>query len=114
MIADMSLRSGLVFGGPAQEAFRPAGRVWQSPVEVTHGQYGDRPQVAFNEQGDALAMWSSYEGGDIDEWVLESASMPVGGPWQAPVAVSAFGLAGSPNVELCMYDSARDAVGQYV
>ncbi len=81
------------YGGPVWEAFRPADGIWQVPVEVTAGQYGDRPQVAFDKQGDALALWQGFEGTPVNEWVPESAFMPAGGAWQAPVNVAASGIA---------------------
>jgi PKD repeat protein len=89
------------FGGPVQESFRPAGGTWQAPVDVTDGQYGDRPQVAFDKQGEALALWSGVGRRNKEgqyEWELLSSLMPAGGEWQAPVEVSAPGLAGEPSV----------------
>jgi hypothetical protein len=89
------------YGGPVQEAFRPAGGTWQAPVEVTDGQYGDRPQVAFDGRGDALALWSRIGLRNKEgqyEWELLSSSMPAGGAWQAPVEVSAPGLASEPSM----------------
>jgi len=69
---------------------------------VTQGQEGgNEPQVAFDGQGDALALWSRIgrrnEEGQY-EWELLSSSMPAGGVWQASVEVSAPGLAGTPQV----------------
>jgi hypothetical protein len=95
------------WGGAVQESFRPVGGAWQAPVNITAAEEGDDPQIAFDKQGNALALWWSFEGGDIDEWVLESASMPPGGQWQAPVAVSAPDLAGSPHIA---FDAQGDAV----
>lgn len=83
----------------------PAGSTWQAPVNIA--EIGDEPQIAFDKQGNALALWRAYEGDDIDEWILRSAFMPAGGPWQAPVTVSAPGLAGEPHVA---FDGLGDAV----
>ena len=88
-----------------QEAFRPAGSVWQAPVNVA--ETGSDPQIAFDGQGNALALWQSFEGGDKEEWVLESAFMPIGGTWQAPVTVSAPDFAGSSHIAV---DARGDAV----
>ncbi len=88
--------------GPVQEAFRPAGGSWQAPVDVTQGREGgDEPQVVFDGRGDALALWSRIERRNEEgqyEWELISSSMPAGGAWQAPVEVSAPGLAGTPQI----------------
>jgi PKD domain len=74
--------------GPVQEAFRPAGGAWQAPVDLTQGSAeGDFSQVAFDKQGDALAMWQ----GDG----LQSAFMPAGGTWQPPATVGSELVAGS-------------------
>ena len=74
--------------GPVQEAFRPAGGAWQAPVDLTQGSAeGDFAQVAFDKQGDALAMWQ----GDG----LQSAFMPAGGTWQPPSTVGSELVAGS-------------------
>jgi hypothetical protein len=85
------------WGGTVQEALRPAGGIWQAPVNIGE-EIGSDPKVAFDGQGNALALWQSFEGGDKDEWVLESASMPVGGRWQAPVTVSAPDFADGAHV----------------
>lgn len=84
------------WGGVVQEAFRPAGGAWQAPVDITaRGEQGDEPQVAFDKRGDALAVWQADP---VSEWVLESAFMPAGGSWQAPVVMSAPGFARGPSV----------------
>jgi hypothetical protein len=93
------------WGGAVQEAFRPAGGAWQAPVNVA--ETGSDPQIAFDGQGNALALWQSFEGGVKEEWVLESAFMPVGGTWQAPVTVSAPDFAGSSRIAV---DAKGDAV----
>ncbi len=84
------------WGGAVQEAFRPAGGTWQAPVDITaRSEEGDEPQIAFDKQGDALAVWQADP---VSEWVLESAFMPAGGSWQPPVVMSAPGFARGPSV----------------
>ncbi len=75
-----------------------AGGTWHAPVDITESKVGDEPQIAFDKLGNALALWQGYDGGGINEWVLESAFKPAGGGWQAPVTVSAPGLAGEPHL----------------
>lgn len=101
------------FGGVVQEAFKPAGDEWQTPVEVAAGKYGDRPQVAFDEHRDAIALWQGFEGEPVNEWVLESASLPAGGAWQTPVVVSAPGVAGEPSLAINGQGAAAAAWDQW-
>jgi hypothetical protein len=87
-------------GGSVQEAFRPAGGVWQAPVDVTQGNaWGDYSQVAFDRQGDVLAMWQDP---------LQSAFMPAGGTWQPPSIVG-YELVARPGSDLAV-DGRGDAV----
>jgi hypothetical protein len=75
--------------GPVQEAFRPAGDTWQGPVDLTQGSAaGDLSQVAFDKQGDALAIWQGGGG-------LQSAFMPAGGVWQPTATFGSELVAGS-------------------
>jgi hypothetical protein len=87
-------------GGSVQEAFRPAGGAWQAPVDVTQGNaWGDYSQVAFDKQGDALAMWQDP---------LQSAFMPAGGTWQPPSIVGSE-LVARPGSDFAV-DGRGDAV----
>jgi hypothetical protein len=75
--------------GPVQQAFRPAGGAWQASVDLTQGNAeGDFSQVAFDKQGDALAMWQGGGG-------LQSVFMLAGGTWQPPATVGSELVAGS-------------------
>jgi hypothetical protein len=72
-----------------QVAFRPAGGAWQAPVDLSEEPHGEdsrwepyEPQVAIDEQGDALVVWTQGEKGVL------SASKPSGGAWQTPVDLS--------------------------
>jgi PKD domain len=87
--------------GPSviQAAFRPAGSAWQIPVSIS--KEGSRyPQVAFDGQGNAIAVW------DSEDTVL-AAFKPVDGAWQAPVNISEEGHGGAPQVA---FDGQGDAV----
>ncbi len=78
-----------------QSAFRPAGGEWQAPVDISEDVHGEEwrwepyePQVAIDEQGDAVVVWTRGEG------ETQSAFRPSGGAWQAPVDLSAPGTSG--------------------
>jgi hypothetical protein len=90
-----------------QAAVRPAATgVWQAPVDLSvAGQNADRPQVAFDSQGNAVAVWQRSNGAS---YVVQAAVRPAGGSWQAPVDLSAAGQnAGDPQVA---FDSQGDGV----
>jgi hypothetical protein len=80
-----------------QSAVRPAGGVWQAPVDLSvAGQYAEVPQLALDPQGNAVAVWTRRNG---TNFIIQSASRPAGGVWQAPVDLSlAGGNASNPQV----------------
>jgi hypothetical protein len=82
-----------------QGAVRPAGSgVWQAPVDLSvAGQSAFSPQVAFDPQGNAVAVWERSNG---TNFIVQGAVGPAGsGVWQAPVDLSAVGQnAESPQV----------------
>jgi hypothetical protein len=67
-----------------QAAFRPADGTWQAPVDLSlvEAPGVGHPQLAVDERGDAIAIWSRF-GGPVQE-----AFKPAGGSWQAPVDVT--------------------------
>jgi PKD domain len=72
-----------------QAASRPAGGSWQAPVDLSEkGESASEPQVAFDSQGDAFAVWQRSNGSNE---IIQAASRPAGGSWQAPVDVSEAG-----------------------
>ncbi len=83
-----------------QSAFKPTGDPWQAPVTVSEvpEEHPPGPQenvgpvkVAFDAEGDAIALWSRNFGGNANHEsinVVQSAIRPAGGSWQAPVSVS--------------------------
>jgi plastocyanin len=92
---------GSAIDAVTQAAFMPAGGTWQAPVDISpEGDSAFEPQVAFDGHGDALVLWyhvASYAHYTY-EYIVQSAFMPAGGAWQAPVSVSALGLAGGLQV----------------
>jgi hypothetical protein len=85
---------------------------WQQPVEVTTigSEAGGRPggpALAVDGLGDVVTAWSSTVGSGSNH-IVQAATLPAGGAWQTPVALSEAGLdAGSPDVAL---DPQGDAV----
>jgi hypothetical protein len=76
-----------------QAAFKSAGGEWQTPVDLSGEPRGEDwrwepyygPQVAIDEQGDAVAVWTNGERETL------STFKPSGGAWQAPVDISSPG-----------------------
>lgn len=89
---------------------------WQPPTPVSASWPISRPiglgpimlgaQVAFDGQGDAVAVWEHYI---RENWFIEAAVRPAStGTWQAPVRLSTSGLGGArPDLAL---DARGDAV----
>ena len=70
--------------GPALAA--PA---WLAPSDLSAaGQNANAPQVAFDADGDATAVWNRYDGSNL---IAQTALRSAGGAWQAPVDLSAAG-----------------------
>lgn len=89
----------------------PAGAAptWLSPTKLSApGQNAERPQVAVDAQGDALAVWQRLNEKSATT-TIEASSRPGGsGAWTAPVTVSnSSEEASEPQVAL---DSKGDAV----
>jgi hypothetical protein len=64
-----------------------AAPTWLSPTSVTPpGDASDDPQVAVNADGEAVAVWSYYNGSH--EVVQASVRPATGGGWQTPVTLS--------------------------
>jgi hypothetical protein len=84
-------------GDRVQSATRPAGGAWQAPVDLSApGAIGFDPQVAVDRQGGAVAVWQRYD--DADNLIVQGATRPAGGAWQAPVDLSAGSNAADPQV----------------
>lgn len=69
-----------------QAATLVKGGAWQAPVELSSpAMNAAAPHVALDPQGNATSVWSGAEGSN--NTVIQSATMPVGGAWQAPVEI---------------------------
>ncbi len=118
MIADMSLRSGLILGVMCLLALLAAPSAgaapgWLSPVTVSVSEEGHEvgePRIAVDGQGDAIAVWHSEDGkleGGVSSYEVQTAFRPAGGAWQVPERLSPYGQsAGEANVA---FDAQGDA-----
>ena len=90
-----------------QAAAMQAGGSWQPAVNLSEaGQSAERPQLAMDTQGDAVAIWERNNG---TEQIIQAASRPAGGVWQPAANLSEGGHSASfPQVAI---DSKGDAVG---
>jgi hypothetical protein len=79
--------------------YRPAGGGWEGPVVVEFGSaVVETPAVAIDEAGDAVVIWRQGVGGNH---VIFATSMPAGGSWAPPVAISSSALnAEAPDVAM--------------
>ena len=95
----MSLKWVLILGGASLLALLAAASAgaspgWLSPVTVSaseEGHQASEPRVAFDKQGDAVAVWSSEDGvlsGGTKKYEIQAAFRPAGGAWQAPETLS--------------------------
>jgi PKD domain len=89
-----------------QSATKPAGGAWQEPVNLSAaGETAKEPRLAVNAAGDAVAIWTRFDGLDF---IVQAAVRPAGGGWQAALPLSAAGQdAEEPRVAI---DSAANAV----
>jgi hypothetical protein len=70
-----------------QAASKPAGGAWLAPTTLSlPGQTAYAPHVAFDQAGNAIAVWQRENDGT--NFTIQSASKPVGGSWGAPVDLS--------------------------
>lgn len=98
-------------GKVVQAAFRPMGGSWQAPVDLSEEAYSAyvharEPQVAFDSRGDAVAVWLRDNNGSNE--IVQAATRPSGGSWQARVNLSEEGQSASePHVAI---DALGDAV----
>lgn len=77
-----------------QAARLPFGSSWEDPVDLSStGSDAFAPQIAFDAQGNAVAVW---EQSGNDGITIQSASLPFGGSWTTPVAITASGFS---NIE---------------
>jgi hypothetical protein len=69
-----------------QAALLPFGGSWSSPetISAAGGQAFD-PQVAFDFQGNAIAVWDRFNGKNTS---IQAATLPFEGSWSTPVDIS--------------------------
>ena len=69
-----------------EAASRPFVGEWQQPLELAAvGDTEASPQIATDDEGEAISVWEHYEGGDT---LVEAASRPAGEDWQPPTTLS--------------------------
>jgi PKD domain len=79
----------------ASAAWRVAGGGWRAAVELAPDDANAYlPQVAIDPQGTATAVWESSDSGGV---FVRSSTSAAGGPWSAPVDVSARGVSPWPG-----------------
>jgi hypothetical protein len=102
-----------------EAAIRPAGAVWQAPVNVSNPS-GEafEPRIAVDSHGDAFAVWQLYNGSNE---IIQGAIKPSGGTWEPPVDLSESGEdAFEPHVAVNAQGEAvavwrrRTATGEWV
>jgi PKD domain len=94
-----------------QASTRRPGGAWSAPVDLSE-EVGnaDWPRIAVDPDGDATAVWESFEGGNS---VVQASTRPAGGTWSAPVSLSAGGQeAREPEVAMDP-EGAATAVWRY-
>jgi hypothetical protein len=74
-----------------QSADRPAGGSWSAPVDLSAaGEDASEPQLAVDPAGDAVVVWSRFDGAETGSHsIVQAASRPAGGAWSMPVDLSA-------------------------
>ena len=93
-----------------QSAFRPAGGSFAAPIDISPtDQRSTDPQVKFDASGNALAVWTSFNGTNR---IVQSAFRPAGGAFATPVDLSATGQNASlPQVA---FDASGDALAVWI
>ncbi len=82
-----------------QAAVRPAGQEdWAAPDDLSDaGQDAKEPAVAMNDAGEAVSVWTRFDGADT----VQGAVRPAGGAWAEPDDLSDAGQdAGQPDVAI--------------
>jgi PKD domain len=102
-------------GGFIRSVAKPTGSDWKQPASATEPEIlseknhdATAPHVAFDAEGDALAVWSigAKYGAASKESVIQASYRPAGGSWEAPVDLSEPGqLSYAPGL-------AMDAAGE--
>ena len=91
-----------------QASSKPKGGSWSAPVNlssIASGQAAVSPQIAFDPSGNAIAIWSQFDGFDQR---VQSSKLTPGGSWSPPVNLSATGQ--DANYPQIAVDSSGNAV----
>jgi hypothetical protein len=66
-----------------EAAGKPAGGAWEAPVQIsTSGKPSGRPEIAFDSEGVATAVWNYRPNGSTS--VIQAATKAPGGSWGTP------------------------------
>ena len=85
---------------------RDGGVTWDSATDLSVGQNAQNPQVSFDAAGNAIAVWSLYDGSD--SFIQSRSSSDGGATWGSVVTLSAAGQgASNPQVS---FDAAGHAI----
>src|SRR3954471_15804740 len=70
---------------------------WSGAVELSPGSSGVNPVIAVNDRGDAVAVWTGLDIGDV---VMRASVRPAGGAWSKPkdLSVAAGGITTAADV----------------
>jgi PKD domain len=91
-----------------QASQRPAGGSWQTPVQLAETKYAiGEPHVAMDAQGDAVAVWASYNGSHD---LIEASELPAGGSWKTPVQIPDSEEGEQPQIAM---NAAGDAIAAW-
>jgi hypothetical protein len=77
-----------------QSAVRPAATgVWQAPVDLSTGvRFAEDPQLAFDAQGDAVAVWRRHD--IYGHTIVQAAGYDAAGPLLQALSIPTTGVAG--------------------
>jgi FG-GAP-like repeat len=81
---------------------------WSEPQQIDHLEGGDAmwPDVAMNDNGDAMAVWSQREGDSTSIWASKRAA---GEGWRGPAHISPYNTANHVEPDVAM-DASGNAV----
>jgi hypothetical protein len=78
-----------------QAAVRPPGGGWAEPDDLsTEGENAGLPDLAFDAEGDAIAIWGREDG--VNDYVLQGAGYDFNGPRLDGLRIPTAGTAGQP------------------
>lgn len=92
-----------------QSSSLPYGGSWSSPSNLSATlQDAQGPEVAVDSLGNAVAVWSRFDGTDS---IIQGATLPIGGSWSTAVNISVSGgNADSPELAMDFFGTVGNAV----